>query len=145
MDMQEVSEALAAAAGTVISTPKLITYAFVPHSVTAPCCFVAEYTIDFDRAMNRALDAVDVTMRALVSPADEAVGTRRLNGLLSGSGGGALKQAIESARGAPGELALGGAADDYRVTRIEGGRWYQHDGVQYLGAEITVHVIGSSA
>ena len=144
MDLQRVADGLAAAARTVSSDPELITMAYTPDSVETPCCFVAEYDLDFDRAMSRGLDAVDITMRVLVSRADDKSAAARLNALLSGAGGGALKSAIESDRRQNGGTGLAGACDDYRVERIQGMRWYQHDQITYLGAELRVHVIGSS-
>lgn len=143
MDMQAVADGLAAAAATVVSDPALITHAFTPDSVVVPCCFVAEYDVDFDKAMGRGLDAVDFTMRVLVSRTDDKSGAARLNGLLSGSGAGRLKDAIESDRRQNGGTGLGGACDDYRVVQAQGMRWYQHDQITYLGAELRVHVIGS--
>lgn len=145
MDMQAVAEGLAAAAATVASDPKLITYAFAPDAVETPCCFVAEFDIDFDKTMGRGTDYADFTMRVLVGRADDVSAGRRLNALLSGSGGGALKQAIESNRGPIGAPALGGACDDYHVQRVQGMRWYLHEGTTYLGAEFRVHVIGSGS
>jgi len=144
MDLQAVCVGLAAAAAGADVTPSLIAYAYTPDSVETPCCFVAEYEIDYDKAMGRALDVVDVTMRALVGRADDRAAAAALNGLLSGSGTTSLKAAIEADRRQNGGTGLGGACDDYRVERVQGMRWYIHDQITYLGAELRVHVIGSS-
>jgi len=145
MDIQAVCVGLARAAGTTATSgEKLTTFAYTPDSVVTPVCFVAEYDVDFDRTMGRGLDAIDFTMRVLVSRADDKSGAERLNNLLSGSGGPSLKEAIESERqNGPGGTGLGGACDDYHVRAAQGMRWYQHDQISYLGAEIRVHVIGS--
>lgn len=144
MDLHAVSVGLARAAKTAaVSGEKLTTLPYTPDSVVPPMCFVAEYDIDYDKAMGRALDAVDFTLRVLVGRADDLSAAQLLNDLLSGSGGPSLKQAIESERqNGPAGTGLAGACDDYHVRAIQGMRWYQHDGISYLGAEIRVHVIG---
>lgn len=146
MDMWAVAEALAAAAATVDTgaDPALISYAFTPDGIEVPCAFVAEYDVDFHGAYGAGHDVAMMTVRVLVGRADDKSAARRMAALLSGSGGGALKAALESARGAPGEPALGGAADDYVVQQLQGMRWYQHDQYSYLGSEFRVKVVGSS-
>jgi hypothetical protein len=62
--------------------------------------------------------------------------------MLSGSGAASLKAAFTAARGAPGQLALGGLADDVHLQRVQGYRWYEHAGSSYVGAELAVRVIG---
>ncbi len=144
MDLQAVSVGLARAAGTAVAAgEKLTTVAFTPDSVVPPMCFVAEYDIDYDKAYGRGMDAVDFTLRVLVSRTDDLSGAQLLNDLLSGSGGPSLKEAIESERqNGPSGTGLAGACDDYHVRAVQGMRWYQHDQISYLGADIRVHVIG---
>ncbi len=145
MDLNAVAEGLARAAATVVTgDEELITVAYTPDSVVTPVCFVAEFDINYDKAMNRGMDEIDYTMRVLVSRSDDKSGAARLNALLSGSGPGSLKTAIESERhNGTGGTSLAGACDDYHVRAVQGMRWYQHDQISYLGAEIRVHVIGS--
>ncbi|MFD5425211.1 hypothetical protein [Streptomyces sp. NPDC127084] len=148
MDISAVREAIAAAARAVVlpdGIPKLTSTGHVPDAVTAPAFFVAEYTVDFDKAMGRALDEIEFTARLLVGRADEQSSQRLLDSILSGFGVASLKEAIEVARGAPGEYALGGLAHDLHVRRIQGNRLYEHAGIQYLGAEIIIKVIGEGA
>lgn len=145
MDIFAVRGAIADAARTVAmppGTPKLTTTGYAVDSVTVPHFYVGDYTIDFDKTFKRGMDSVEFTCAVVVSRSDDLSGQRTLDGLLSGSGPGSLKTAIEAARGAPGECALGGLADDLHVTRVESYRWYEIAGVQYLGAELNVHVIG---
>lgn len=145
MDMSAVREAIADAARTVTlpeGLAQLTATGYVPDAVTVPCFFPADYTIDYDRAMNRGLDKVELTCQVLVGIADDRAAQRLLDGLLSGSGPASLKQAIEAARGAPGQPALGGAADDLHVTRLQGYRWYEHQGTTYLGGQLTINIIG---
>jgi hypothetical protein len=142
MDLQAVAEALAAQAATVTCSPALNTFAYAPDSIPEPCAFVAEMEIEFDKAMRRALDEVMVTMRVLVGRADDKAAAARLNGLMSGSGTGSLKTALEADRIPNGGDALGGACHDYHVTRIQGHRWYEHASTTYLGGEWRIRVIG---
>jgi len=148
MRMSAIRAAVADAARTVVlpaGTLALTTTAYVPDAVTAPHFFCAEYDVQFDKAMRRALDEATLTCRVLVGRADDRTAQELLDALLEGSGPTSLKQAIEAARGAPGEYALGGLADDLHVTRIQGYRWYEHQGTQYVGAELMVRIIGKGA
>lgn len=146
MRMSAVRAAIADAARQVVmpaGTPKLTTTGYVPDAVTAPHFFVGEYSVEYDKAMRRGLDEVEFTCRVLVGRADDRAGQEILDALLDGAGPSSLKQAIEAARGAPGEYALGGLADDLRLTRVQGYRWYEHQGTQYVGAELIIRVIGT--
>ncbi|MFC9247750.1 hypothetical protein ACFT7S_28190 [Streptomyces sp. NPDC057136] len=144
MQMSAVRGAIAEAASTVVLpvSAKLTCTGFTPDAVTEPHFFCGEYSVEFDRAMNRGLDVVELTCRVLVGLADDEAAQRLLDAMLSGSGPGSLKAAIEAARGAPGELALGGLADDLHVMRVQGYRWYEHQGASYIGAELIIKIIG---
>ncbi|GAA2108703.1 hypothetical protein [Streptomyces synnematoformans] len=145
MQVSAIRTALADAARAVVlpeGIGKLTATGYVPDAVTAPHFFVGEYTQSFDRAMRRALDELEFTCRVLVSRADDAAGQRTLDSMLSGSGPASLKQAIEAARGAPGEYALGGLAHDLHVMRVQGYRWFEHNGTDFIGAELVIKVIG---
>nr|WP_203691348.1 hypothetical protein [Streptomyces sp. SID12488] len=124
---------------------KLTSTGYVPDSVVVPCFFVAEVDINFDKTMGRGTDELMFTCRVLAGRADDRSSQRVLDALLSGAGVASLKQALETARGAPGELALGGAADDLHLERVQGYRWYEHQGSSYVGAELAVKVIGDGS
>lgn len=148
MQISAIRDALADAARAVVlpdGVGKLTCHGYVPDAVTAPHFFVAEYEQDFDRAMARGLDELTFTCRVLVSRADDRAAQRVLDGMLSGAGPASLKAAIEVARGAPGEYALGGLAHDLHVMRVQGYRWYEHAGATYVGAELMVKVIGDGS
>lgn len=148
MQMSAVRVAIADAASAVVlpaGIGKLTATGFVPDAVLAPHFFTAEYSVEYDKAFGRRLDEVEITCRVLVGRADDAASQRTLDALLSGSGTASLKQAIEAARGAPGEAALGGLADDLHVMRVQGYRWYEHANVEYVGAELVVKVIGDGS
>ncbi|MFF3127212.1 hypothetical protein ACFVRD_34025 [Streptomyces sp. NPDC057908] len=148
MQMSAVREAIADAARAVVlpaGIGKLTCTGYVPDAVTAPHFFVGEYTVDFDKAMGRSLDEVELTCRVLVGRADDKSAQITLDSLLSGAGPTSLKAAIEAARGAPGDYALGGLAHDLHVKRVQGYRWYEHQGTQYVGAELVITVIGEGS
>ncbi len=148
MQMSAVREAIADAARAVVlpaGVGKLTCSGYTPDAVTAPHFFVGEYSVDFDKAMRRSLDEVEVTCRVLVGRADDKSAQITLDGMLSGSGDASLKQAIEAARGAPGEFALGGLAHDLHVMRVQGYRWFEHQGTQYVGADLVIKVIGDGS
>ncbi|HCA86374.1 MAG TPA: hypothetical protein DEQ61_13240 [Streptomyces sp.] len=148
MQISEVREAIADAARAVVlpaGSGTLTCTGYVPDAVTAPHFFVGEYSIDFDKAMRRSLDEVELTCRVLVGRADDKSAQKTLDALLSGAGTASLKAAIEAARGAPGAYALGGLADDLHLMRMQGYRWYEHAGTQYVGAELIIKVIGDGS
>lgn len=145
MQIAPIRDALADAARTVVlpsNAGKLVCTGYMPDSVTVPQFFPADVEIDYDTAYGRGQDDLTITCRILVSRATDRRGQAILDALLSGSGESSVKAALEAARGAPGEAALGGLADDLQVKRMQGYRLYEHAGIQYLGAEITVRVIG---
>ncbi|MGA5472527.1 hypothetical protein ACPCUK_27610 [Streptomyces arboris] len=144
MQMSAVRTAVAEAASTVVLPVDavLTCTGYTPDAVLEPHFFCGEYSVEFDRSMRRGMDTVELTCRVLVGLADDENAQRLLDALLSGAGSASLKGAIEAARGAPGQPALGGAADDLHVMRVQGYRWYEHQGAQYIGAELIIKIIG---
>jgi len=145
VQISAVRDAIADAARVIVlptGIGKLTCYGYVPDSVVAPCFFVGEVDVTFDRAHGRGMDELMFTCRVLAGHADDRSSQRIVDALLSGAGPASLKEAIEAARGAPGELALGGLADDLRIERVQGYRWYEHQGSSYVGAELAIKVIG---
>ncbi|MCP3817831.1 hypothetical protein NLX86_06675 [Streptomyces sp. A3M-1-3] len=148
MQISAVRDAIATAARAVVlpvGIPKLTCTGYAPDAVTVPHFYVGDYSVNFDKAMRRSLDEVEFTCAVLVSRSDDLSGQKVLDGLLSGGGTGSLKAAVEAARGAPGQFALGGAAHDLHVMRVQSYRWYEHAGTQYLGAELVIKVIGEGS
>ncbi|MCY0943536.1 hypothetical protein [Streptomyces antarcticus] len=145
MHLGPIREAIADAARTVVlpaGAGKLTCTGYIPDAVIAPHFFTGEYELEFDKAYGRAQDQAELTCRVLVGRADDATAQRTLDALLSGAGPASLKQAVQAARGAPGEYALGGLADDLHIRRVQGYRWYEHAGTQYVGAELIIKIIG---
>ena len=148
MEPSTVREAIAAAARAVVlppGLPRLTATGYTPDAITEPHFFCGEYSIDYDKAMARGRDHIELTCRVLVGRQDDATSQRVLDALLAGSGETSLKAAIEAARGAPGEPALGGAADDLHVMRVQGYRWYEHQDATFVGAELVIKIIGKGA
>ncbi|MEU9220141.1 hypothetical protein AB0D47_26790 [Streptomyces sp. NPDC048376] len=148
MQISAVRDAIATAAAAVVlpaGIGKLRCTGYVPDSVVAPCFFVGEVEVSFDKAMARRLDELVFTCRVLAGRQDDRASQRIVDALLSGSGPASLKQAIEKARGAPGEMALGGLADDLHLQRVQGYRWFEHAGSTYIGAELIIKVIGDGS
>ncbi|MER6892022.1 hypothetical protein [Streptomyces halstedii] len=149
MQFSQVREAIAEAARAVVLPPgvkaSLTCTGYTPDAVTEPHFFVGEFSVEYDKTFGRGLDEAEFTCRALVGRGDDRASQEVLDALLSGGGPSSLKAAIEAARGAPGEAALGGLADDLHVTRVQGYRWYEHAGVQYVGAELIIRVIGDGS
>lgn len=148
MQISQVRDAIADAARAVVlpaGIGKLTCTGYVPDAVTAPCFFVGEVEVTFDKAMARKLDELLFTCRVLAGRADDRSSQRIIDALLSGSGDASLKAAIEAARGAPGEMALDGLAHDLHVQRVQGYRWFEHAGSTYVGAELVIKVIGDGS
>jgi hypothetical protein len=124
--------------------PGLDVYAYVPDAPSVPCFYPGEVTLDPLQTFGPGSDNADIICRVLVSAADDADGQALLDQYLSRSGTHSIRAAISAARGAPGELALGGAADDLVITKIDGYRLIATPNQElFYGAQITVRVIGS--
>lgn len=148
MQISPIRDAIADAARGVVlpaGVGKLVCTGYVPDSVVTPCFYVAEVEIVYDRAMGRKLDELVFTCRVYAGRSDDRAGQRIVDALLSGGGPASLKAAIEVARGGPGEMALGGLADDLHVQRVQGYRWFDHGTSTYVGAEYTIKVIGDGS
>lgn len=143
MDLALIRTELARALAPV--RPVLNAYAYIPDAVSPPCAFFVPQRLAMDRAMGRGLDELTVTMRLLVSRADDLPSQRRLDDYLAGSGTGSIKAAFESARGGPGESALNGTCDDFLATAWDSYGLHEHAGVMFLGAELSIRIIGSGS
>lgn len=144
MQISEIRVAIAEAASAVVlpaGVGELTCSGFTPDAIYEPHFYVGEYDQEYDRTYN-GTDRVEFTCRALVGRGDDISAQKILDALLSRNGTGSLKTAIEAARGAPGEKALGGLSHDLRVMRVQAYRWYEHAGTKYVGAELVIEVIG---
>lgn len=140
MDVGAIRAALADAVRDAV--PGLNCFGYLPDSVPEPCFYTGEVEITYDQVFQRGMDELLITCRVLTSRADDRSGQAALDSYLAGSGDLSVKAAIEAARGAPGEAALGGLCDDLHVRSVQGYRMYQVGEVYYYGAELVVRVIG---
>jgi hypothetical protein len=145
MDIYGVGEAVCQAVRDNVNTSailsrKMTVTTYMPDGITEPHFFAAEYDIDFDKSM-RGLTVVEFTFRVMVGKADDKTSQRLCAAMFAPTGDASLKAAIEATRDhATG--ALNGLVDDLHVTRMTGLRWYEHNGTQYVGGELTVKVMG---
>lgn len=137
LDVSAICERIAEAANTVDG---LTCSAYVPDAINEPHFFVAEPVIDYDRTFGRTAD-LELTCRLLVGRQDDEASQRLLRGYISTGTAASVKDAIEAARGGPGQPALDGAADDLWVRRVERPRWYQHAGDSFVGVDIVIKVV----
>lgn len=139
MDLVAICQKIAEAASTVTG---LNTSAYVPDAIVEPHLFIAEAEIDYNRTFGKTAE-LEITARLLVGSQDDEASQELLRGYLSTGTGptASVKEAIEAARGAPGQPALDGEADDLWVRRIERPRWYEHAGAQYVGVDIQIKVV----
>lgn len=144
MDIYEVQTALAAAMADVEDSTgrKLHCYEYVPNAVLAPAFYVAEYDIDPHMTMGGRYD-VRFTCRLLVSGAQDRQPQKELAGFLSQSGASSIFAAVQAARGAPGQLALDGAADDLSIVDRIRVQMFKIGETSYYGAQFAIRVVGS--
>lgn len=135
----------AALEGTTLNVTALDT---IPMGhVPVPCFFLGEYTMTPHRTMGTTLKPagmveLQIDGHLLLSQADNDEGQRE-GRRLSGTGQDTILTAIEAARGAPGESALGGAADDLYVRVVRGNSIWTAGDVQFVACEFAIFVIGS--
>lgn len=139
MDIALVCSRLVEAAAAV--TPPLNPLAYAPDSVPAPCIYVSDLSMEYDRDFGRSAKAT-VVLTLLLNRADDRASQLRLMNHLADTGAASVRVALDAARGAPGAFALSGACSDFHVTRVAGFRFYENAGVKYVGAEFTVDVYG---
>lgn len=126
-------------------TPGLECFGYTPDSIPEPCFYAGEAEIEPNNTYGAGSDVARITFRVLVGSNEDEFAQGLLDLYLSRTGSASIRAVLESdaARGAPGQLALNGAADDLVVERITGYRMYEHSDKRYYGAEITIRVVGS--
>lgn len=143
MDINAVFVALAAAVNDAQiqgTTKRVVATAFSPDSPTPPHFFVAEFIGDYDETFGEDMN-LTVTARLMLSRASEDTGQAEARSL-AGTGTSTIRAALEAARGAPGQAALGGACDDLQLKRVVGPRLYQYGDDQFYGLEFTIFILG---
>jgi hypothetical protein len=133
MDIDEVCKGLVDAAGVIDG---LNPFDYGDKVVVPPGFFVAEVEQDFDSALEVGMDVAVFKCRLLVGKVDAAGARTVLNKYMNRSGTFSIKAALEADR------TLGGACVEVFVARNFGPRAYNHQGVDYLGAQWDVRVTG---
>ncbi len=143
MNPADVKQALADAVAAH-GIADLDCYGFSPNAPSVPAFTVGAVVIEPHQTFAGA-DTAEITCTVLASSADDLDGQNRLDRYLAADGPDSIRAALLAARGEPGEAALGGAADDLRILRVDGYRMlrYGDESATYYGADITVRVIGS--
>lgn len=130
------NDVLAGIAANANAITGLTALDYTPDSVEPPMFFPVPIDVEYDLAMSRGLDRITMTWRVLVSRTDDRASQRLLNSYLDGVGSTSLKAAISS------DLTLGGACHNLRLERAEGNRFYEHNGIKFLGAQVVISATG---
>lgn len=125
---------LEAGGNRVTATP------FASEALTAPHFYTAEFTGNYDKTFG-ALTELTLTCRLMLSRADDRSGQQGAKALAS-TGTGTIHAAFRAMRGEAGQAALGGAADDIHLQRVQGPRLYEIGQATFYGLEFTVFVMG---
>jgi hypothetical protein len=143
VDIDDVCEAIAAAittAALTVGTARVTATPYTPDAVVAPHFHTAEWTATYDRSFAGLTELV-LTARLLLSRADDKSAQKAAQQLAS-TGASTIVATLKAARGAPGQSALSGAADDLHVRSVAGPRLYAYGDDQYYGLEFTIFVMG---
>lgn len=109
----------------------------VTDSVSPPVAIVGfPDRVEYDVTMRRGSDRYIIPIRLYVGRASERSAQNRLDAYLAASGAYSVKAAIED------DPTLGGACQTCRVTEASGYGIYEVGGVNYLGTQYMVEVIG---
>lgn len=144
MRIKDVYTNLAAeiqAAEILVGDTALTATAFAPDALVVPHFFGAEFIGQYHKSYGGLLN-IQMTWRLMVSRGDDRSGQEAAWDLASSTGDGTLLDAIEGARGAPGQKALSGAADDIVLQRVSGPRLFVFGTTEYYGLEFGLYVTG---
>jgi hypothetical protein len=121
-------------------------YHGVPNNMDLPCLCVGEVQITPSQTMGNAsgpgMEQMVITVSVFTGTVEDESGQRLLDALISRKG--KVRAALWAMRGAPGQSALGGAADDLHLFDISGyGMISVGDNGTMYGATLSVRVIVS--
>lgn len=133
MNLQTVRQNLSAA---IENVNNLRVYDSIPTQISPPAAVVilgdGTYSNDFDAAM-----LVNYTVLVLLTRADDRHGQERLDEFLSDGG---VNDTIYTA--VSNDPTLGGACDSARAVGWNQPATFTIAGIDYIGAEVTVEVLG---
>lgn len=128
MDVKAQRAAIADAAATVSSPRELAATAYAPGAIDPPFAYPSETDGNYHDDLDGSAGLV-VSLRILTSRAEDRSGQELLDGYLASEGPTSVPAAIEA------------AVPSATVTGFSGYRMYEHAGVDYYGAELTVVVL----
>lgn len=133
-NLNDIRAGLCTALG-VIDT--LRAHATIPDSIAPPAAIVGgPELVQFDHTFGRTSDRYTIAVRVYVGKASDRNAQEKLDAYIAGSGADSVKQALET------DPTLNGACQSLRVTQVRGYGVYPIGGVEYLGAEFVIDVIG---
>ena len=132
-DVTTIREGLATRLATITG---LRTFAYIPDSVPVPCAIVGLPGIDYLQAMRSDTVRGEFPVRVLVSRASDRAGQGALLDYMDPTGTKSVKVALD------GDNTLGGAASFAVLTSCKPPGVYAIGGVDYLGVEFLVDVMG---
>ncbi len=128
-------------AGATLNDVAITAMDTLPQVIDPPVFAVGEITVAPHKTFG-GQDEATFTCYLFTSRADAPEGQRTARQAASSTGTASIRAALEAARGAPGQSALGGAADDLYLRSVRAARPYVIGDVAYTGAEFTVFVMG---
>lgn len=144
LDLDAVAIQLAAvidAAQIQLNGLKVNVTDFAPLKPTPPHFFVADWEAVPHKTFGGLVN-VTFKLRLLVGLASASESQRLCRQVASMTGDASMMAALEAARGAPGQPALDGLAQDLVAQGMRGPQVYEVGGADYLGVEFTVFVMG---
>lgn len=137
MDIEAISEGLAAAAGTATdASGRAITgFASLPGAINPPVFAPTEFETQYHQSFAGGLNSLMFTCGVFTSKGDTPTGRVALLGFLAPTGSGSVPAALEA------DKTLGGTCKTLIVRRVRGAyRLYEIGGIEYLGALLDVEV-----
>ncbi len=144
LDIEAVYVALAAAVNAAELRPHGFQVTALPYGPDSmpdlPCWYPAEFVGNYNKTFSGLTD-LTITSRLLLSRSDDKAGQRQAQ-KLAGAGANTIRSALHAARGAPGQEALDGAADDLVLQRVSGPRLVDIGEKSFYVLEFTIFVMG---
>lgn len=142
MDITAVRQALANQITSVIPAPLTAVW-YVPDMATEPMVWVKPGVINYDRAYGpHGFEQLDFEIVLVVSRADDIAAQINLDKYIHGTGALSIKAAVEAGREQYGGTAYLGVFEDCWVSKVDSYNYYLLGDARFLGATLTLTVIG---
>lgn len=143
-DTDQIATAIADALSTLASDGVGVQHLqFMPANPTATGVYVVDGPIEYDLAMARGLDKLEMIVVLMVGNGIDQATQRRLRKLRDGTSG--VKALIEASIDGADKKTLGGIVDHARVTKASAPRLYGREGEtkRPVGCEFTVEILAT--